>query len=475
MADPATPILTLPHLPTVVLAAGGDPSDAQLVFAAIAGIAVLVLLVTVGKIHPLLALTIGSLTVGAVAAQNLNDTVVSFSTGVGDTTAAVGLLIALGAILGRLLVDSGGADQLVESFIGRASDRMLPWAMGAVGAIIGLPMFFEIGLVMLIPVILLVARTTGAPLMRIGIPALAGLSAMHGLVPPHPGPLIAIDAVGANLGLTLGLGILVAIPTIIVAGPVFGNVAARLVPVGPPRLFEREEREHEEEASGRAQLPSLRATLVTVLLPVVLMLAKAIADIVNENGDSAIKTVLDFIGTPLIALLLAVLVAIITFGVGLGLSMREVSASVESALPPIASITFIVAAGGGFKQVLVDSGISDVIKDAVEGSTLSPLFLAWFVAVLIRLATGSATVATITASGILAGVAGDLTETHTALLVLAIGSGSVFFSHVNDAGFWLVKQYFNVSLFENIETWSLMETVLSVTGLILVLILGVLI
>ena len=459
----------------VLLAAGSNTGDAQLVIAALAGITVLVLLVTVVKLHPLLGLTLGAIVVGAVAGANLNDTVASFSAGVGDTVAGVGLLIALGAMLGRLLVDSGGADQIVDTIVSRASNRALPWAMAVVGALIGLPMFFEIGLVMLIPVILLVTRRSGLPLMQIGIPTLAGLSAMHGLVPPHPGPLIAVDAVGADLGLTLGLGILVAIPTVALAGPMFSRFAARWVPIGAPHLFEPVGEEEEDTRPERRQLPSFAATLATVLLPVVLMLGKALADIFISDEHATGRVVLDFVGTPLVALLVAVLVAMGTLGLAIGLSMRELGASIEKALPPIASITFIVAAGGGFKQVLSDSGISDVIKNAVEGSTLSPLLLAWFVAVLIRLATGSATVATITASGILAEVAGDLSNTHTSLLVLAIGSGSLFFSHVNDAGFWLVKEYFGMNVVQTLKSWSVMETVVSVSGLVLVLALGLVI
>jgi gluconate:H+ symporter, GntP family len=457
----------------VLLASTSTGHDVRLVVAALAGIAVLVILVTALKLHPLLSLTLGALVVGAVAGENLNDTVTSFSTGVGTTVATVGVLIALGAIVGRLLVDSGGADQIVDTIVGRSSVRALPWAMAAVGALIGLPMFFEIGLVLLIPVILLVTRRSGLPLMKIGIPALAGLSAMHGLVPPHPGPLIAIAAVHANLGLTLGLGILVAIPTVIIAGPLFSGVAARWVPVQAPALFERAERD-DVAGDGVSRRPGFPITLATVLLPVVLMLAKAIYDIaVNSTGTTT--SPLDFIGTPLVALLITALVALVTLGRGAGLSLSELADSVSSSFAPIAGITFIVAAGGGFKQVLVDSGIANVVQRAVEGSSISALFLAWLVAVGIRLATGSATVATITASGILSGVAGDLSTGHTALLVLAIGSGSLFFSHVNDAGFWLVKEYFGVTVGQNLKTWSIMETLISVVGIVLVLVLSLVI
>ncbi|GAA3526088.1 gluconate:H+ symporter, GntP family protein [Aeromicrobium flavum] len=436
----------------------------QLLLAALVGIAVIVALITVAKLHPFLSLTLGSLTVGAVAGQPMADTVESFSAGVGSTVAGVGMLIALGAMFGKLLADSGGADQIVDTIIGKSSDRMLPWAMAAIGAIIGLPMFFEIGLVLLMPVIFLVARRSGKSLVALGIPALAGLSAMHGFVPPHPGPLAAVGQLEADLGLTLGLGVLVAIPTIIVAGPLFARFATAWVDVPAPDLFTADETERS------AERPSFPLTLATVLLPVVLMLAKTVADILEAEG--ALRSTLDFIGTPLIALLISVLVALFTFGSAGGMSWEKITDSIGASLGPIAGIVFIVAAGGGFKQTLVDTGIADVVAEWVEDSNLSVLVVAWLVAVLIRLATGSATVATVTAAGIMVPLAEGLPSAEVSLLVLAIGAGSVFFSHVNDAGFWLVKEYFGMTVGQTIKTWSLMETVLSVSGLAFVLLLG---
>lgn len=436
----------------------------QLILAALAGIALIVVLITVVKLHPFLSLTIGALSVGIVAGMPLLDVVESFKTGVGDTVAGVGMLIALGAMFGKLLADSGGADQIVDTIIGKSSDRMLPWAMAAIGAIIGLPMFFEIGLVLLMPVIFLVSRRSGKSLIALGIPALAGLSAMHGFVPPHPGPLIAVDALNADLGLTLGLGVLVAIPTIVVAGPLFARVATRWVDVAAPDLFTADETDRGD------QRPSFALTLATVLLPVVLMLGKTLADITESTG--AVGKTLDFIGEPLIALLISVLVAIFTFGRAGGMAWDKIMDSVGASLGPIAGIVFIVAAGGGFKQTLIDTGIADVVADWVQDADFSVLVVAWLVAVLIRLATGSATVATITAAGIMTPLAEGLSASETSLMVLAIGAGSVFFSHVNDAGFWLVKEYFGMTVGQTIKTWSLMETVLSVSGLVFVLLLG---
>ncbi|WP_222706434.1 GntP family permease [Aeromicrobium terrae] len=441
----------------------------QLVVAALVGIALIVVLITAAKVHPFLGLILGGLTVGIVAGQNVNDVIASFSTGFGDTAAGVGILIALGAMFAKLLADSGGADQIVDTIVGRASTAGLPWAMALVGAIIGLPMFFEIGLVLLMPVIYLVARRAQVSLITVGIPALAGLSAMHGLVPPHPGPLTAIDYLHADLGVTLALGVLVAVPTVVVAGPLFGRIAGRWVDVAPPHTFDASDRDES------AQRPSFGITLFSVLLPVVLMLGKALVDILIDDEEQTFRQVLDVLGTPLIALLIAVLVAMYTLGIHAGMERKDVAASVEAGLPPIAGILLIVAAGGGFKQVLVDTGVGTVLADWAKDADISVLLLAWVLAVLIRLATGSATVATITASSLMIELVDGLSTGETSLVVLAVGSGSVFFSHVNDAGFWLVKEYFGMSVGQTIKSWSLMETVLSVTGLVFVLLLGIVI
>jgi GntP family gluconate:H+ symporter len=286
---------------------------------------------------------------------------------------------------------------------------------------------------------------------------------MHGLVPPHPGPLTAIDYLGADLGTTLALGVAVAIPTVIIAGPVFGLVG-RYVTVEVPHRFEATD---EDDATVR---PSFPVTLASVLLPVFLMMGKALADIFIDDETAPLRSALDVIGTPLIALLIAVVVGMFTLGHGMG--RDGVAKSIESSLPGVAGILLIVAAGGGFKQSLVDTGIGTLVAEKVADSNISVLVLAWFVAVLIRLATGSATVATVTASGLLAPLTAQLSSGEVSLMVLAIGAGSVFFSHVNDAGFWLVKEYFGMTVGQTFKTWSAMETLLSVSGLAFVMVLN---
>ncbi len=448
---------------TSVLAAAWTGHDTRLIGATVVAIAVIVVLITKVKLHPFLSLVLGSLVLGLAAGMPVDKLIKSFSNGVGSTVASVGILIALGAMLGKLLADSGGADQIVDTVLGKARGGALPWAMALVAALIGLPMFFEIGLVMLIPVVLLAVKRTGKPLMLLGIPALAGLSVLHGLVPPHPGPLAAAGALNANVGITLAFGLLVGIPTLVIAGPLFGKLAARMVPdaVAPARLVP-------ERADTDKPRPSFAATLSTVLLPVVLMLAKALSDILLDKESQARK-VLDFIGDPLIALLAAVLVGMVLLGRPAGLGRGRLSTVVGDALGPIAGILLIVGAGGGFKQTLVDAGVGDVITGLAKDANLSPLLLGWLVAVAIRLATGSATVATVSAAGIVAPLAATMDPSHSALLVLAIGAGSLFFSHVNDAGFWLVKEYFGLTVGQTLKSWSVMETLISVVAIALIL------
>ena len=452
-----------------VLAAAWTGHDTRLIGATLVAIAVIVVLITKLKMHPFLSLVLGSLVLGLAAGMPVDKLLKSFSGGVGSTVASVGILIALGAMLGKLLADSGGADQIVDTVLGRARGNALPWAMALVAALIGLPMFFEIGLVMLIPVVLLAAKRTGKPVLLLGIPAVAGLSVLHGLVPPHPGPLAAAGALNANVGITLAFGLLVGIPTLVVAGPLFGRIAARLVPDAAPP-----ERLIPERADTDKPRPSFAATLSTVLLPVVLMLAKALSDILLGK-ENQVRRILDFVGDPLVALLAAVLVAMVLLGRPAGLDRSRLSTVVGESLGPIAGIMLIVGAGGGFKQTLVDAGVGDVVTSLATGAHLSPLLLGWLVAVAIRLATGSATVATVSAAGIVAPLAATMSPAQSALLVLAIGAGSLFFSHVNDAGFWLVKEYFGMSVGQTLKTWSVMETLISVVAIALILPLSLLV
>ncbi|GIF14584.1 GntP family permease [Actinoplanes teichomyceticus] len=490
-----------------------DAGTGQLVLAAVLGIAAVILLIAWAKWHPFLALIAGTGVLGMVAGADPAKIVTSFTAGLGSTAGSVGVLIALGSMIGALLADSGGADGIVRRIVAGVGGAALPWAMAGVAALIGLPLFFEVGVVLLVPIVLLVARRTDVGLLRIGIPALAGLSVLHGLVPPHPGPLVAIDSLHADLGLTLMFGLICAIPTVIVAGPVFGNFIAPRVPLaaGGGLVADRSERAGDagavpepagsdagavperaggdagavpERVGGDADMAPERAAprrdpgfwpaVLTVLLPIVLMLARGVAEITLAEGDGA-RDVLEVLGQPVVALLFGVLLAMWSLGHRSGFDRRETSAVVGGALPPIAGILLIVAAGGGFKQVLVDTGVGEVIADAAKDANINALLLGFLVAVGIRVATGSATVATITAAGIVAPLAAGLDRPEVSLLVLAIGAGSLFFSHVNDAGFWLVKEYFGMTVGQTVKTWSVLETIISVVGFACVLLLSLLV
>jgi GntP family gluconate:H+ symporter len=448
----------------ILLAAKPTGTEPQLVIAAVIGIAVIVTLITWLKVHPFLALLLGAITTGLVAGESGPDVVTSFATGFGATSASVGILIGLGGMYGRLLADSGGAGRIVDTLVARAGKRSLPWIMGLIGALIGLPMFFEIGLVLLVPIILLVAKRAQVKLMTVAIPTLAGLSAMHGFVPPHPGPLVAIAGLKANLGDTLILGIIVAIPTVVIAGPLLSYLVTRLVPVDAP------DSQYDEQLGGDGPRPPFGLALISVLLPVALLLVGAIANIVAPDSSSAWKTVATFVGTPTVALTIALVAGFLLLALPARMDRARISTTLTESLPPIAGILLIVGAGGGFKQVLIDTGIGSVIAHVAQGQGITALLVAWAVAALIRVATGSATVATVTAAGILQPLTEGMSAPMISLMVLAIGAGSVFLSHVNDAGFWLVSQFFKLSIPQTLKSWSLMECVVSLAGLASVLV-----
>lgn len=445
----------------------GLPTDTYLLLDALVTIIGLILLITKLKVHPFVALTLAAGFLGLTSGMPVAKVMKSFQDGFGGVLGFVGIVLALGTMLGKLMADSGGADQIAQTLIRKFGVKNVHWAMMFSAFLVGIPLFFEIGFVLLIPLVFIVARRSGVSLVKVGIPLLAGLSVVHGLVPPHPGPLLAIGVFKADIGKTIFYGLIVALPTAIVAGPLFGNWISKRIPGNPStELMDQIAKETSHE-----NLPSFAVTLITVLLPVFLMLLKTGADVVLP-ADHIFRQWMDLIGHPITALLAALLLAFYTFGAARGFNRGQIMKLLDSSLAPTAAIILIVGAGGGFKQMLVDTGVGNVIGTMAVHAQINPILLAWLVAAVIRVATGSATVATITGAGIVAPVVDMIPGVNRELLVLATGAGSVILSHVNDAGFWLVKQYFNMTVAETLKTWTMMETILSVVGIILIMLLS---
>lgn len=427
----------------------------------------LIVLITQFRMHPFIALALAAIFLGLVTGLPAAKVVKSFQTGFGGVVGFVGIVLGLGTMLGKMMAESGGADQIAKALLGRFGKDRVHWAMMFVAFIVGIPLFFEIGFVLLMPLVFIMAKRVQMPLVKIAIPLLAGLSVVHGLVPPHPGPLLAISIFGADIGKTILYGLIVGLPTAIIAGPLFGSFIARYVITQPtPELAAQ--LAHEPEAKT---LPGVGITLVTVLLPVFLMLLKSFADIFLSE-DTTARQWLDFIGDPIVALLAALLLSFFTFGWARGFDSKRVLKFVDESLAPIASIILIIGGGGGFKQMLVDTGVGNAIGQLALQTNISPILLAWLAAGLIRVATGSATVATITGAGLVAPLVTLVPGVNRELLVLATGAGSLMLSHVNDAGFWLVKQYLNMTVVETFKTWTAMETILSVVAIVFIMILS---
>ncbi len=440
-------------------------TDARLIGAAIIGIALSVILVIRGRLHPFVALLCGAFAVGLLSGMPIADTAKAVQKGVGDILGGTGLVVALGLALGAMLQLSDGAGGLARAALRASGVAGAPFAALAAGLVIGLPLFFETGLVLMLPIV--VTAAAALPVKGKGdeaklslmLCAIAGLGVVHALVPPHPGPLLAVDALHANLARTIGYGLLVGVPTAIIAGPLLSKFTARGVRIAPPVL-----------AAARLDVPEpgVGRALIVILMPVVLI-AGGQAEALLPKPVAASFAWASVASNPVLALLIACLAALpLLFG--RRLFDRSVQEAVWSeAMAPAGTILLAIGAGGALKQVLVQAGISDLLARLASHGALSPLLVAWLLAAAIRLSIGSATVATITAAGIMPAlvVSSGVSPEWT---VLAIGAGSVFFSHVNDPGFWLVKSYLGTDMAGTFRTWSLLETAISVVGLVLILI-----
>jgi gluconate:H+ symporter, GntP family len=438
-----------------------NPHSLFLISAAIAAIIGLIVLIAVFKLNPFITLLLTSLALAVVTGMPLPTVVHSFESGVGATLGHIAIVVALGTMLGKMMAESGGAEQIAHTLIRFFGEKRVHWAMMAIGLVIGLPAFFEVGFVLLIPIAFTVARRTKTSLILVGLPMVAGLSVVHGLVPPHPAALLAVTIYKADVGRTIFYALLIGIPTAVIAGPLYAKLIAPHIKLPLENPMAAQFVDHGKEGS----LPGFWLTLLTILFPVVLMLVGSWADGIS-TPKSTVNEGLHLIGNDDIALLIGVLLSFFTLGRMRGFNRSTILRFSNECLAPTATITLLVGAGGGFGRVLQDSGVSQAIIGVALNGHVPLLLLAWLLAASMRLATGSATVAMTTAAGIVAPIALHGTGVHLELLAIATGAGSLIFSHVNDGGFWLVKEYFNMSVADTMKTWSVCETIISVTALI---------
>ncbi|WP_085524385.1 GntT/GntP/DsdX family permease [Tuberibacillus sp. Marseille-P3662] len=458
--------------------------DWYLILATVAAIVVVIIGVTVLNIHPFISLLIASVFLGLAADVPIEKLVGHFEQGVGDTLSSLTIIIGLGTVLGGMLAESGGGLQIANTLTKKLGVNKIHWAMMISGFIIGLPVFFEVGVVLLIPLVVAVSKSTKKSIILVGMPLIAGLSIVHGIIPPHPGAMTGIKIYNADVGSVLIYGLIVAIPSVIIAGPLFGKwISKRVTPssspkVGESSIYDSDENGLKEEdikngslGANAAYLPTPGWSFFTVLLPIILILLSTFGPYLNL-GEGFV-TFVQFIGDPVIALLISVLVAFFTLKFNKKWNKGKFQAVAEHSLKPMAAIIFIIGAGGGFSGVLSAAGIGDVIGNISAALSVPPLVLAFVIAALVRVATGSATVSLITAAGIVAPAVAGMADVNTALLVIATGAGSLIFSHVNDGGFWLIKEYMGLSVKETFQTWTVLETLLSLTAFVCVLILNI--
>lgn len=428
------------------------------------GLFLLFLLIAKFKLNAFIAFIIVSLAVGIAEGMELQGVIQSIQNGIGNTLGFLVIILGLGAMLGKLVADSGAAQQITTKLVSKFGMGNIQWALVLTGFIVGIPMFYSVGFVILIPLIFTIAASTGLPLLYVGLPMIASLSVTHGFLPPHPAPTAIATMFNADVGKTLLYGTIIAVPAIILAGPLFSRTIKNITAT-PIKEFVNPTILKEEE------MPKINVSVLTALLPVILIMMATVADLLLPK-DAAILPIVKFIGNPVIAMLISVLVAIYTLGLARGKEMTQIMGSVASSISGITMVLLIIAGAGALKEVLVDSGVSDYIANMLKDSSFSPLLLAWLVATVIRVCVGSATVAGLTTAGIVLPLV-STTGVSAELMVLAIGSGSLMLSHVNDGGFWLFKEYFNLSIKDTLRTWTVMETTVGVVGLVGVLILSI--
>lgn len=446
----------------------------MLLLIVLAAIVALLLLITWAKLNPFVALIITAIGVGLATGMPIISPdpakapgiIDSLKAGMGNTLGFLAIVLALGTMLGKMMAESGGAERIAQTLISRFGEKNVHWAMMFVAFIVGIPVFFQVGFVLLVPLVFTIARQTGVSLVKIGVPLVAGLSVVHGLVPPHPAAMAAVGIFKADVGLTILYSIIVGLPTAILAGPLYGNWIGKRIHKTVPKEIGEQLTEHKEAK----ELPGFFNTVFTVLVPVILMLAASIAELALAKDSAAFK-VFKFLGDPVVALLIATVYSFFSLGFFRGLNRDTVLKFTNDCLAPTATILLVIGAGGAFNKVLLDSGIGQYIAELAQQSHVSPIVLGWGIAAMIRVATGSATVSMMTAAGIVAPIAAAMPGTNVELLVLATGAGSLILSHVNDSGFWMIKEYFGMTVKETLLTWTALETIISVAAFVFILVL----
>jgi len=424
----------------------------------ILGILVLILLVTWVKLDTFISFMLACLLVGLMGGLSVTDTIDAIQKGIGDTLSGLVIILGFGAMLGKLVAESGAANKITNSLVKKFGKSNIQLALILTGFIVGISMFYTVGFVILVPLAIAIAYNTGLPLLYIGLPMLASLSVTHGFLPPHPAPTAIANNYDADLGLTLIYGIIAGIPAILSAKYALQKVMVRI----QPELNQEFIPENDDEYP----IPPLWICLLVALLPVILIGGASLMQaFIGKN------MILSSLGNPSVAMLISVLAGIYFLGIRTGRPTKKVMELLSNAIASIAVVLLIIAGAGAFKEVMVSTGISDALGEVLSNLGMSPILLAWIIAALIRVSVGSATVAALTAAGIMTPMIGH-TAIRPELLVLATGAGSIFFSHINDGGFWLFKEYFNVSVKETFLSWTLMETTVSVVGLIDILILN---
>ncbi len=422
----------------------------------IAAVLMLVLLITVVKLHPFLSFLLVSIAVGIATKMEVGKIVGAIQKGIGDIMGSLLVILIVGAMLGKLVADSGAANKIADSLIQVFGNKRIQWALVATAFIVGIPLFYGVGFVLLVPLVITIAEKYKIPAVYLGLPTLAALSVTHGYLPPHPSPVALAEQFHADLGKTLLYGFLIAIPAIIIAGPVF-SITLKKYQAKPLAIFTTKNFDENK-------LPNLFFSLLAAFLPVLLIALDTIVKLLYTEKNGFTKTI-HTIGDPSIAMLISLLIALYTLGIRQGKNIATIMAPMTEAIKEISSILLIIAGAGALKQILTDSGISNELIQPLSGLAIHPLFLAWGISAIIRVSVGSATVAGLTTAGIVAPLIAS-TGVNPCLMVLATGAGSLMFSHVNDPGFWMFKEYFNLTVKETIKTWSVMETIVSIVGLI---------